>query len=145
MGNSRTHRVAWLNQSTTVAVEAQCLTKAGGHGGTDGRGAGTQSRRARLFDDFSKHSHMQMIQRLRDLLDLSPGAVLDDWFELEARVYTYVVTFDTALRVKQCIEQHPQPEWVEFTDLFGAKQCVRSQDVFRITESSPKTRLAPLP
>lgn len=85
---------------------------------------------------------MQMIQRLRDLLDLSPGAVLDDWFELEARMCTYVVTFDTALRVKQCVEQYPQPDWVEFTDLFGAKQSVRAQDVYRISESTSKTRSA---
>ena len=85
---------------------------------------------------------MQMINRLKDLLQASPGAVLDDWFELEARGYTYVVTFDTALRVKLAIEQYPQPEWVEFSDLFGAKQCVRSQDVFRISESTPKTRAA---
>jgi hypothetical protein len=34
MGNSRTHRVASLNESTTIAVEAQCLMKAGRHGGT---------------------------------------------------------------------------------------------------------------
>ena len=85
---------------------------------------------------------MQITQRLRDLLRDSPGAVLDDWFELEARGYTYVVTFDTALHVKLAIDQYPQPEWVEFTDLFGARQCVRSQDVFRISESTPKTRAA---
>lgn len=85
---------------------------------------------------------MQMIQRLKDLLAASPGAVLDDYFELEARVYTYVVTFDTALRVKAELDQFPQPEWVEFTDLFGAKQCVRSQDVFRISESTSSTRAA---
>lgn len=83
---------------------------------------------------------MQMINRLKDLLQASPGAVLDDWFELEARGYTYVVTFDTALHVKLAVEQYPQPEWVEFTDLFGAKQCVRAQDVFRITESTAGTR-----
>lgn len=83
---------------------------------------------------------MQMIERLKDLLDLSPGAVLDDWFELEARMHTYVVTFDTALRVKQCIEQSPPPDWVEFTDLFGAKHRVGSQDVVRIAEPSPRSR-----
>ena len=85
---------------------------------------------------------MQMIQRLKDLLAASPGAVLDDYFELEARMYTYVVTFDMALRVKAELDQFPQPEWVEFTDLFGAKQCVRSQDVFRVSESTPATRSA---
>jgi hypothetical protein len=85
---------------------------------------------------------MQMIERLKDLLELRPDAVLDDWFELEARAYTYVVTFDTALHVKLAIEQYPQPEWVEFTDLFGAKQSVRSQDVFRVSESTQKTRAA---
>jgi len=85
---------------------------------------------------------MQMIQRLKDLLQASPGAVLDDWFELEARGSTFVVTFDTALHVKRAIDQYPQPEWVEFTDLFGAKQCVRSQDVFRISESTANTRAA---
>ncbi|MGH7637019.1 MAG: hypothetical protein ACREOK_05155 [Gemmatimonadaceae bacterium] len=85
---------------------------------------------------------MQMIERLKELLDLSPGAVLDDWFELETRIHTYVVTFDTALRVKQCIEQSPQPDWVEFTDLFGAKQRVRSQDVVRIAEPTRRTREA---
>lgn len=83
---------------------------------------------------------MQMINRLKDLLQTSPGAVLDDWFELEARGYTYVVTFDTALHVKLAVEQFPQPEWIEFTDLFGARQCVRSQDVFRISESTSGTR-----
>lgn len=83
---------------------------------------------------------MQMIERLKDLLDLSPGAVLDDWFELETRMHTYVVTFDTALRVKQCLEQTPPLDWVEFTDLFGATQRVRSQDVVRIAEPTPKTR-----
>ena len=85
---------------------------------------------------------MQMNERLKDLLDLSPGAVLDDWFELEARMHTYVVTFDTALRVKQCIEQPAPPDWVEFIDLFGARQRVRSQDVVRIAEPTPKTREA---
>ena len=78
---------------------------------------------------------MKMIQRLKDLLQASPGAVLDDWFELEARGYTYVVTFDTALFVKRAIERYPQPEWVDFTDLFGATHSVRAQDVFRISES----------
>jgi hypothetical protein len=85
---------------------------------------------------------MQMIQRLRELLQASPGAVLDDWFELEARGHTYVVTFDTALFVKRAAEQVPQPDWVEFTDLFGAQQSVRSQDVYRISESTAKTRAA---
>jgi hypothetical protein len=85
---------------------------------------------------------MQMIQRLKDLLAHTPGAVLDDWFELEARGYSYVVTFDTALHVKLAIEQKPRPEWVEFTDLFGGKQCVRTAEVFRISESTPKTRAA---
>lgn len=65
---------------------------------------------------------------------------VDVRFELEARGYTYVVTFDTALFVKRAIEQYPQPDWIEFTDLFGAKQSVRSQDVFRISESTPQTR-----
>jgi hypothetical protein len=85
---------------------------------------------------------MQMIQRLKDLLQASPGAVLDDWFELEARGSTFVVTFDTALHVKLGVERVPQPEWVEFTDLFGAAQCVRSQDVVRISESTANTRAA---
>ena len=85
---------------------------------------------------------MRMIQRLEELFRASPGAVLDEWFELEARGCTYVVSFDTALRVRQQLEQFPQPEWVEFTDLFGATQCVRSQDCFRISESTPRTRSA---
>lgn len=34
MGNSRTRPGASLNQSTTIAVGAHCLTKAGRHGGT---------------------------------------------------------------------------------------------------------------
>ena len=85
---------------------------------------------------------MQMIQRLKDLLAASPGAVLDEFFELEARGYTYAVTFDTALHVKLAVEQFPQPEWVEFTDLFGAKHTVRSHDIYRISESTPKTRAA---
>ena len=83
---------------------------------------------------------MKMIQRLKDLLEQTPGAVLDEYFEVEARMYTYVVTFDTARGVKRRLDQFPQPEWVEFTDLFGAEQCVRSQDCFRITESTPETR-----
>lgn len=110
--------------------------------GPDGRGAGNQSRRTRLLPDFNTSFIMQITQRLKDLLQASPGAVLDDWFELEARGDAYVVTFDTALHVKLAIEQHPQPELVEFTDLFGAKQCVRSQDVVRISESTPGTRAA---
>lgn len=85
---------------------------------------------------------MQMIQRLKDLLELRPDAVLDEYFEVEARMYTYVVTFDTALGVKCRIEQYPKPEWVEFTDLFGATQSVRSQDFYRISESTPQTRAA---
>ena len=85
---------------------------------------------------------MQMIQRLRDLLELRPGAVLADYFEIEARLFTYVVSLDTALGVKRRLEQFPQPEWVDFTDLFGATQSVRSQDFFRITESTPETRAA---
>jgi hypothetical protein len=102
----------------------------------DGRDAGNHSRRTRLL--FSRLQHrftMQMIQRLKDLLAHTPGAVLDDWFELEARGYTYVVTFDTALHVKLAVERFPQPELVEFTDLFGAKHHVRPQDVVRIAES----------
>lgn len=85
---------------------------------------------------------MQMIQRLKDLLELRPDAVLDDYFEVEARIYTYVVSFDTALGVKRRLDQFPQPEWVEFTDLFGATQSVRSQDFVRISESTPHTRAA---
>ncbi len=85
---------------------------------------------------------MQMIQRLKDLLELRPGAVLDDYFEVEARMCTYVVAFDTALCVKRRLEQLPQPELDEFTDLFGATQSVRSQDFYRISESTPQTRAA---
>ena len=85
---------------------------------------------------------MKMIQRLEELFQASPGAVLDEWFELEARGCTYVVSFDTALRIRQQLERYPQPEWVEFTDLFGATQCVRAQDCFRISESTPRTRSA---
>lgn len=85
---------------------------------------------------------MKMIDRLADLLELRPDAIVADYFELEARGYTYVVTFDTAVRVKHAIERYPQPDWVEFTDLFGAKQCVRSQDFCRVTESTAQTRAA---
>jgi hypothetical protein len=85
---------------------------------------------------------MKMIDRLADLLELRPDAIVDEYFELEARGYTYVVTFDTAVRVQRGIEQYPQPDWVEFTDLFGAKQCVRSQDFYRISESTSQTRAA---
>ena len=108
--------------------------------GPDGRGAGNQSRRARRPTTFTRSFTMQMINRLDNLLQASPGAVLDDWFELETRGYTHVVTFDTALHVKLAIEHAPQPEWVELTDLFGAKHSVRPQDVVRISESTPGTR-----
>lgn len=83
---------------------------------------------------------MQIIQRLRDLLHEMPGAALTDYLELEARGYTYIVSLDTAMRVRRELDQFPQPEWTEFTDLFGARQCIRSQDVFRISESTPQTR-----
>jgi hypothetical protein len=85
---------------------------------------------------------MQMISRLKELLELRPDAVLDDYFEVEARASTYVVTFDTALGVKRRLEQYPRPECVEFTDIFGALQSVRSQDFFRISESTAQTRAA---
>ena len=83
---------------------------------------------------------MQIIQRLQDLLESRPGAVLDEYVEIEARVYTYIVAFDAAVQVQRELDRFPQPEWIEFRDQFGAKQCVRSQDVFRISESTPKTR-----
>ena len=139
MGNSRTHRVASLNESTAVAVEAQCLMRAGRHGGPTVEVRVT-SPAAPGFQRLSHVYTMQMINRLDDLLQASPGAVLDDWFELEAGAYTHVVTFDTALHVKLAVDQVPQPEWVEFTDLFGAKHCLRPQDVLRISESTPGTR-----
>ena len=85
---------------------------------------------------------MQIVQRLRDLLEERPGAVLDEFVEVEARMYTYVVAFDAAVRVKQELDRFPQPEWIEFIDQFGARQCVRAQDIFRISESTPQTRAA---
>ena len=85
---------------------------------------------------------MLIIERLRDLLDERPGAVLDEFVEVEARMTTYVVAFDAAARVKRDLDRFPQPEWIEFVDQFGARQCVRSQDVIRISESTPKTRAA---
>jgi hypothetical protein len=85
---------------------------------------------------------MQIIERLRDLLDERPGAVLDEFVEVEARMYTYIVACDAAARVKRELDRFPQPEWIEFLDQFGARQCVRSQDVIRISESTPKTRAA---
>ncbi len=81
-----------------------------------------------------------IIERLRDLLDERPGAVLDEFVEVEARMYTYIVAFDAAVGVKRELDRFPQPEWIDFVDQFGARQCVRSQDVVRISESTPKTR-----
>ena len=108
--------------------------------GPDGRGAGNQTRRTRLPTTFTRSFTMQMINRLKELLQASPGAVLDDWFELEARGHAHVVTFDTALHVKLAVEQVPPPERVEFTDLFGTTHSLRPQDVLRISESTPGTR-----
>lgn len=85
---------------------------------------------------------MLIIERLRDLLDERPGAVLDEFVEVEARMYTCIVAFEAAVRVKRDLDRFPQPEWVEFSDQFGARQCVRSQDIIRISESTPKTRAA---
>jgi hypothetical protein len=85
---------------------------------------------------------MQLIHRLDDLLRERPGAVLDDILEIELRGVTCIVAFDPAVRVKRELDQLPQPEWVEFVDQFGISQRVRSQDVLRFSESTPKTRAA---
>jgi hypothetical protein len=159
MGIGRTRPEAWSDQDTDIAVETHCLTKAGRHGSTmdEARvrapplpvhsqpqevaiGSGAGVRPAPEAPGLT--TTMQIIERLRDLLDEHPDAVLDEYVEVEARMCTYVVAFDAAVRVKRELDLFPQPEWIEFMDQFGAKQCVRSQDIYRISESTPRTRAA---
>ena len=85
---------------------------------------------------------MQSIPRLRDLLVERPDAVLDEFVEIEARLGTYVVAFDAAVRVKRELDLTPRPERIEFVDQFGARQSVPAGDVVRIAESTPRTRAA---
>ena len=85
---------------------------------------------------------MLIIERLQDLFVERPGAVLDEYVEVESRFNTYIVAVESAGVVQRDLDRFPQPEWVEFTDQFGARHVVRSQDVVRISESTPKTRAA---
>jgi hypothetical protein len=141
MGNRRTRPGASFRKDARIAVETHCLTKAGRHGRTK-RETRVAIPAAPGSPCHLSSTSMQIIERLRDLLDERPDAVLDEFVEVEARMYTYIVAFDAAVRVKRDIDRFPQPEWIEFIDQFGARQVVRSQDVVRISESTPKTRAA---
>jgi hypothetical protein len=71
----------------------------------------------------------------------APEATLAEWYEMDAWE-TYIVTFETVLHVERQLERLPEPRWIEFRDVFGARHRIKATSVSRFEESTPAARAA---
>jgi hypothetical protein len=70
-----------------------------------------------------------------------PEEARTEWYEVDAHL-TYVVTLETALFIERQLDRLPEPHWLEFRDVFGARHRIRAHSVSRFTESTPAARAA---
>ena len=66
----------------------------------------------------------------------------NEFYEVETLGETFIVSLATALYIERELDRVPEPGWIEFQDLFGARHRVLAWQVQRITETTPVTRAA---
>lgn len=84
-----------------------------------------------------------MINRMQHLLDHphEPGRQ-PEYYEVETNHNDYVVTLQGALEILRQLDELPQPRWIAFRDLFGARHHIIAAHLNRLGESTPETRRA---
>jgi hypothetical protein len=116
-------------------VCVHCLTKADSHGADGRRDVGeTPTAPGHQLRDFVVGQETRPPEEL-------PEAARTEWYELDA-YETYIVTFETALYVERQLERLPEPRWIEFRDVFGARHRIKTSYVGRFAESTPASRAA---
>jgi hypothetical protein len=84
-----------------------------------------------------------MVNRMQYLLGAIPEATsYTDYFEVEAVGDTFIVPLATALALERQLETCSDNVWIEFRDVFGARQRLPARAIYRITESTRETRAA---
>ena len=83
------------------------------------------------------------MNRLKDFLE-TPRAPEshDDFYELECRWETFVISMETAMAVERQLDQLPPPTWIVFQSLTGARHRVLLAHVTRISQSTAAQRSA---
>ena len=82
-----------------------------------------------------------MINRVQHVLDEHcEDRQYDYFYTVETACDRYCVSFDTVLAIEYQLDRAHRPVWIEFRDLFGARQRVLSHLVVRISESTPAAR-----
>ena len=66
----------------------------------------------------------------------------NELFEIETLAETFIVSRATAQAIERELDRVPEPGWIEFQDLFGARHRVLAWHVRRITETTPVTLAA---
>src|SRR5262245_49761789 len=84
-----------------------------------------------------------MVNRLNYLMDHPPEPGRETTFyEVETVHNIYVVTLQGGLEIWRQFDALPAPRWLEFRDLFGARQQTLAAQLVRISESTLETRHA---
>lgn len=81
-----------------------------------------------------------MVQQWRPPVE-PPEEAQAEWYEVDA-YETYIVTLETALYIERQLDRLPEPHWLEFRDVFGARHRIKAHSVGRFTESTPAVRAA---
>jgi hypothetical protein len=82
-----------------------------------------------------------MVNRVLHLVEEQPGErQYDHFYTVETANDCFWVAFDTLLAIEYELDRAHRPLWIEFRDLFGARQRVLSCLVVRLSESTPATR-----
>jgi hypothetical protein len=83
------------------------------------------------------------VNRLKHMVGGAPEPERpDDYWEIEFRHERFVVSRETAAEVQLKLSRRPQPRWVEFHDLYGARHWLVAAAVTRISESTVAQRAA---
>lgn len=84
-----------------------------------------------------------MQNRLQDLFrDPLEPETPDEYWVIETRPDTFIVSREVALEVERRLDKLPPPRWVVLRDLSGGRHRILVSDIYRITESTPATRAA---
>lgn len=84
-----------------------------------------------------------MQNRLEDLFrDPLEPETPDEYWVIETRPDTFIVSRETAMEVERRLDQLPPPRWVVLRDMSGGRHRILVSDIYRITESTPATRAA---
>ncbi len=69
---------------------------------------------------------------------IGPG----DYFIVEARYDTWLVSLEMARFIEQTLDADPRPHWVKFVDMWGARVRARTEDVTSIAQCTSEQRAA---